>query len=243
MQARRWVGVAIEIGLLSDGWAAQARTGLAKPVAAERASAGACREIEGTAARGESVRRTFAAGLDFMLEAVPNGWVIRVLPTGRERPPLDFAEVATPPFRSINPLLLTTDFGFRSQDAVGWNPRTFRYVGRRAEFEAAERAFRAVTASAHPSAAEEMAVGRVAEQAFEGRFEILDAELAPGFGNQTAAAGLVASHFATTAHTIRSPEGGGTSGPGTILSLRFHVTLSAPGAKSCDLTAKPVRKH
>ena len=42
----------------------------------------------------------------------------------------DYAELATPPYESVSPLLLSTDFSFRAQDAVAWNPRRFRYADR-----------------------------------------------------------------------------------------------------------------
>ena len=195
-------------------------------------------------AAGGSFRRTFAPGLDFLLEAVPHGWVIRVLPSlGTRRVP-DFAEVATPPFRSINPLLLTTDFGFRAQDVIGWNPRTFRYLGKSSEFAEAQGAYLAATSSQHPTPAEDMAVTRVAMKAFEGRFELLGAVLSPGSGDQTAAAGLVSSHFATTAHTVRAPQSGGPAGPlGEVLSLRFRVMLSTSHTVSCGSAAKVTQKH
>ena len=192
---------------------------------------------------GGSFRKTFAPGLDFLLDAAPHGWVIRVLPSAGARPAQDFAEVATPPFRSINPLLLTTDFGFRAQDVVGWNPRTFRYVGGAAAFPEAQHAYLAATSSRPPTAAEDAAVTRVAMKALEGRFELLDAVLAPGSADQSAAAGLLSSHFATTAHTIRAPRNGPSGALGEILSLRFRVMLSAPETMLCSPAANSKRKH
>ena len=62
----------------------------------------------------------------------------RAEPRGSE----DYAELATPPYRSVNPLLISTDYGFRSQDAVGWNPRRFRFAGTAAEFSALEAIYR-----------------------------------------------------------------------------------------------------
>ena len=47
----------------------------------------------------------------------------------------DYAELATPPYESVSPLLLSTDFSFRAQDAVAWNPRRFRYADNSAEFQ------------------------------------------------------------------------------------------------------------
>ncbi len=157
-----------------------------------------------------------------------------MLPTSGDRPEQDFAEVATPPFRSINPLLLTTDFGFRAQDVVGWNPRTFHYVGTAASFAAAQRAYRATLSSRVPTREQEMAVTQVVMGALEGRLEVVDAALTPGTADQSASASLVSSHFASTAHTFRAPEGGEAGPLGKVLSLRFRVRLSEPERMVCD---------
>ena len=90
--------------------------------------------IEGEVRAGGGFRASFGGGLDFVLEPTALGWVVRVLPTGEGRKSVDYAEVATPPYRSVSPLLVSTDFSFRAQDAVGWNPRRFRYAGGQAGF-------------------------------------------------------------------------------------------------------------
>ncbi len=187
--------------------------------------------FEGTVQVGQSFHKAFGGGLEMVLEAVPHGWILRVVPVAGPRPEIDFAELATPPFRSINPLLLTTDFGFRSQDVVGWNPRTFHYLSRRSEFAGAQQAYRAVLSSASPNPAQEMAVARVAEAALEGTIEVLDAVLTPGTADPSRSAALVATHYSSTAHTVQP----GAAGPlGEVLSLRFRASLSVPGATSCS---------
>ena len=194
-----------------------------------------CRQdvIEGAVRAGQSFHRPFGNGLEFLLEAVPHGWSVRVLPAVGPRPEIDFAELATPPFRSINPLLLTTDFGFRSQDVVGWNPRTFRYLSGKSEFAAAREAYRAVLSSSHPTAAQERAVTRVAAMGLEGSMQILDAVLIPGTADPSPSAELLATHLASTAHTGQ-PGQMASAGPlGEVVSLRFRVSLSVPGATSC----------
>ncbi len=187
--------------------------------------------FEGTVQAGQSFHKAFGGGLEMVLEAVPHGWILRVVPAAGPRPEIDFAELATPPFRSINPLLLTTDFGFRSQDVVGWNPRTFRYLSRRLELAGAQQAYRAVLSSASPTPAQEMAVARVAETALEGTIEVLDAVLIPGTADSSRSAALVATRYSSTAHTIQPGAAGAL---GEVLSLRFRASLSAPGATSCS---------
>ena len=223
MRVERWAAFPVHLLLLLCGRACQGETGAPAQVNGSHHALHPCHrvELEGTVAVGESFRKAFAPGLDFVLEAVPKGWVIRVLPSAGARPEEDFAEVATPPFRSVNPLLLTTDFGFRAQDVVGWNPRSFRYAANAAEFREAQRAYRAVTSSPHPTSEQETAVTRVAMRALEGHLELLDAVLAPGSADQSSAAGLVASHLDRTAHTFRTPERGGRrrSGKSPVASL------------------------
>ena len=187
--------------------------------------------FEGTVRAGQSFHRAFGGGLEMVLEAVPHGWILRVVPAVGSQPEIDFAELATPPFRSINPLLLTTDFGFRSQDVLGWNPRTFRYLSRRSELAVAQQAYRAVLSSASPTPAQEMAVAHVAETALEGTIEVLDAVLIPGTADPSRSAALVATHYSSTAHTVQPGAAGAL---GEVLSLRFRASLSAPGATSCS---------
>ena len=190
--------------------------------------------MEGAVAAGQSFRKTFGRGLEFVLEARPNGWIARVLPVAESRSREDFAEVATPPFQSINPLLLTTEYGFRAQDIVGWNPRSFHFVARVADFGEAQLAYRAATSSRHPTAEQDAAVTHVVMKALEGQLRILDAVMTPGTGDQSRAAGLVSTHLDTTAYTVSPPANGVADRLGKVVSMRFRVTLSAPGRVFCD---------
>ena len=200
---------------------------------------GACfAVITGEVRSGQSFRAPINASLQLLLDPVPHGWILRVLPTTGLMPSEDMAELATPPFRSINPLLLTTDFGFRAQDVVGWNSRSFHYIRRHADLAAAEQAFHAVVASSHPTSAEQLAVVRVAADAAEGRLEILDSRLVPGTADQTSAAALVATHFLTTAHTILPHREASTGAPagshdagllGQVEWLRFRASFEGSG--------------
>ena len=79
--------------------------------------------------RGRAMSARSGNGLEVMLEPLASGWILRVLPASGPRPAHDYAELATPPYRSVSPLLISTDYSFRAQDAVAWNPRRFRYVG------------------------------------------------------------------------------------------------------------------
>ena len=75
------------------------------------------------------------------------------------------------------------------------------------------------------------AQGRLAElvgRAPEGLLQILDAHLVPGTGDQARAAGAVASHFSTTAHSLERPADGKATLLGKITWIRFRISLELP---------------
>ncbi len=188
--------------------------------------------IEGEVQAGQSLRRSFAGGLDVLLEPIASGWVLRVIPTRGDRPREDFAEIATPPYRSVSPLLLSTDFSFRSQDAVGWNPRRFRYVAEARAFARLEAVYRKVVGAPRAAAEDEAALGRLVGEQPEGELRILDASLLPGTADPTRAAALVSTHFAETAHRIEQPSAGRTTPLGRLNWVRVRVRLElARGAR------------
>src|SRR5580698_3517284 len=101
------------------------------------ADAATCRRavLEGEVRAGDEYVRPMGNGLEVMLEPLASGWILRVLPVSGPRPAHDYAELATPPYESVSPLLIGTDFSFRAQDAVAWNPRQFRFAVDGQEFQ------------------------------------------------------------------------------------------------------------
>ena len=85
--------------------------------------------------RRSGLRSPIGERLKLLLQPIHSGWILRVVP-GVRRPDADlaaltyadYALLATPPYQSVTPLSLSTDFGFRAQDAAGWNPRRFRFA-------------------------------------------------------------------------------------------------------------------
>src|SRR6195952_3395502 len=106
---------------------------LGKPVHAQSKTCSRA-VLDGEVTAGQSFERVFVPGLRFLLEPIASGWIVRVLPVDGKRGPHDYAELATPPYASVTPLAIGTDFSFRSQDAVAWNPRHFRYAATPADF-------------------------------------------------------------------------------------------------------------
>ena len=181
----------------SQSLAALALSALLPSALNAQARACASLHFEGEVAAGNNFSRNIDASHAFLLESTAAGWIIRVLPLGplaRTRAPHDFAELATPPYRSPNPLVISTDFAFRAQDAIAWNPREFHYFATQEQMSIATRAFDATMREPNrPSAG--AALFPLLGQACEASLQILDARIAGGTADQTAAAATVASHF------------------------------------------------
>ena len=219
-----WIGA----GFLPRSSVGAPRTGAASDSIGPRAGKRGCVRVstELRVAAGHSARRRVASELDIALEARATGWVVRVLPHSGPVPAVDFAEIATPPYRSVSPLLLTTDFSFRAQDAVGWNPREFRSVVDRRMYAQVEPAYRAVTRSARPDPADEGELIRLLAGAAPGRIEILDASLVPGTADRSRAAAAVTSRYQETAHVVVAPGGAASAGSlGRMTGIAVRVSL------------------
>lgn len=174
---------------------------------------------------GESFVRPIGNGLELMLEPLASGWILRVLPAGKPRPSHDYAELATPPYHSISPLLISTDYSFRAQDAIGWNPRRFRFAANEAGFGQMLKTYEEYESKGPTSSSAQTRLAELVSRAPQGTLTILDARLIPGTGDQARTATTVASHFGATAHTIETPADGKTSPLGKITFMRFRIAL------------------
>ncbi len=186
--------------------------------------------LEGEVQAGQSWSRPIGQGLQVMLDPIGSGWILRVFPQAGVRPAHDYAELATPPYQSVNPLLFSTDFSFRAQDAVGWNPRRFRFALNAEDYQKLLKAYEAYRSTRSPSPDAQAELVKVVQHMPEGAFEILDARLVPGTGDQTPAAAAVAAHFTTTAHTLDMPSGAKPTSLGRLNWVRFRIRLDVPPA-------------
>lgn len=191
-----------------------------------------CRQavFEGDVKAGQGFEKEFAPGLKFLLEPLPQGtgWIVRVVPVGQPRGMHDYAELATPPYHSVTPLAVSTDFAFRAQDAVGWNPRRFRYAQDAAAARRLEALYAGVVAnnSAAGGQAAELATAQP-----EGVLQILNVVMVPGTANQWQMAAAVALHFENTPHEVE--QGAKPSVLGKLDELEFRVKLElAPGVRA-----------
>lgn len=185
-------------------------------------------QFDGEVEAGKSFSHLIDAKHTFLLETLASGWIVRVLPTGKPRQAHDYAELATPPYRSPNPLLISTDFSFRAQDAIAWNPREFRYFSDASQAAVAAKAYDATMKEPNRPAAGAVLFDLL-PRACTAEFRITDARIVGGTADQSRMAATVAQHFAQTAHTVETNAP--ASKLGRILTLRFRVRFQ-PGEKT-----------
>jgi hypothetical protein len=185
--------------------------------------------IQGEVSAGQAYERALGGGLEVWLQPIASGWILRVIPVQGPRDGWDYAQVATPPYHAVTPLSISTDFGFRAQDAIGWNPRRFRFAPDKAAYgRMLELERRLEAGGTTPSPELERAMAGLVASAPEGVFRIVDARLVPGTANQWRMAAAVASHFSTTAHTLEQPAGRAADPLGKVLWMRFAIELKLP---------------
>ena len=217
----RQASVWVIFGLLM----AMGQVGSAAPVG----KTAVCRRVvvEGDVRAGQEFVEVIGNGLEVMLEPLASGWILRVLPTGVSRPEHDYAELASPPYRSVSPLLISTDFSFRAQDAVAWNPRHFRFAADKTTFAELSEAYKEYR-NAALSASVMNKLTELVSRTPEGMIQLLDAHLVPGTGDQGKMAAAVALHFDTTAHSLEGPADGKGTLLGKVTWIRFRISLELP---------------
>lgn len=223
-QLRRLLGRKI-IVLASGLWWLSVGAAWTQRPASAKGKVPQCRRavLEGVVRAGQGFQTEFARGLVFGLEPIHSGWALRVVAAGKPRGPHDYAEVATLPYQSVSPLLLSTDWAFRAQDAVGWTPRRFHYAATESAFAALAAGYDAVLRGDGPAS---QRAALLAEAQPEGVLEIEDARLAPGTADQVRTAAAVSSRFPETPHTLD-----GSAPPsllGRLEDVRFRVSLDLP---------------
>jgi hypothetical protein len=199
--------------------------------------ADACRRaaIEGEVDAGKPFSQAMGNGLKVYLQPIHSGWILRVLPVAGPMPEHDYAELATPPYNSVTPLSISTDFAFRAQDAIGWNPRRFHFATSSAAFQQLKQAYTTFQAAgaAPPDVVQAELAHRIA-QASAGTFTILDSRLEAGTADQWRMAGAVASHFSQTAHTLVQGPGIEPTPLGRLVWLRFRIEFDLPAGFAAD---------
>jgi hypothetical protein len=197
--------------------------------------------------------------------ALGQSWILRVLPIAPSvaafsgwdlvidrDPPAGYPDallLATLPYNSINEREIGTTFGLRAQDAVGWNPRSFRFLTNPADFTEAQQWFRQLTGV--PGAARDGAIPDSAEimrhllrfesGASSGQLRILDAHIVPGTANPQPFAQAWAVAFTRTQHEIEPVTAAEASPLGRLLWMRFALTLWFPARWNFPPGIHPIR--
>lgn len=197
--------------------------------------------------------------------SIGGGWVFRVVPippltagyTGwdlvvdRESPAgfPDALYVATPPYRSIGEREIGTTFGLRAQDAIGWNPRSFRFLTDAAALREAQPLYRAAFGGASPATDPNAAMPRLQElarHASSGELRIVDARIAPGIADPAPFARAWAIAGERMQHEVEASADGMSSPRGALRWMRFTITLwlpsnwqAPPGVKSSSAACVP----
>ena len=128
-------------------------------------------------------------------------------------------------YDEVTPLLVSTDYSFRSQDAIGWNPRHFHFASDEASFGKILKTFNEYE---NKTAGAQEALATLVSHTPEGTLTILDAHLIPGISDQVPAASTVVTHFTSTAHTVERSTDGKTTPLGRLNWMRFRISLEIP---------------
>lgn len=194
--------------------------------------------LDGDVSAGKEWSAPIGEGWRFRLVPVPpvaaaySGWdmvVDRIPPAGFP----DALYLATPPYNSINQREIGTTYGLRAQDAIGWNPRSFRFLTDPAAFRDAHGIYRLAfaypkDANARTKAAASARLLKLTEGASTGELKILDAHLSPGTADPATFAQGWARASSQTPQEIDPSPGGKKAALGTLNWMRFEIVLLLP---------------
>jgi hypothetical protein len=226
-------------------WLMLTAVSLAAQGQAVRPQGGSCQKLvlEGEVSAGQEWQAAFGGGWVFRVVPIQpgkggySGWDLVV---DREQAAgfPDALLVATPPYNSINEREVGTTFGLRAQDAIGWNPRSFRFLTDPDALRESQKLFQVLGGTKDGMRApvagspEGIAMQRqlkINQQSSAGELRILDARLVPGTADPAYFAQRWAMALAKTPHTFESFPVGDSTARGELRWIRFSVTLWLPG--------------
>jgi len=196
--------------------------------------------IEGQVTAGHEWHAVLGEGWIFRIipvaasQAVYSGWDLVV---DREQPAgfPDALLLATMPYNSINEREIGTTFGLRAQDAIGWNPRSFRFFLNAADFREARQLFQSMMATSAGRSAgatyesqESSHLLKLVQHVSSGELRILDAGLVPGLADPAPFAQEWALASSRTPHQIEAAPDGQSSARGSLNWMKFVLTLWLP---------------
>jgi hypothetical protein len=181
---------AVALGANCDPSAALSAQTTTQPSPSASPSAASEIHFSGEVLHGQIFERDIGHGLLFRLTPAASdeggGWVIQILPATETAAddPVEFAEIATPPYHSYNERYLAAAFGYSAREAVQITVRKFYFVQ---SVDDQRRADDVVNAALYPSTASEGEKVRAAEEATSvnlgrGELRIIHSRVTPGKG-------------------------------------------------------------
>ena len=181
--------------------------------------------------------------------AIGQGWVFRVLPIAASQggysgwdlvvdrePPAGFPDallLATLPYNSINQREIGTTYGLRAQDAIGWNPRSFRFLTDPKDFREAQSIYQFLFLWPKGSTAERASAAKarllvLEKRASSGELRIVDARIEAGTADPVPYAQSWALAGERMPHEVEPVSPGQATAQGKLLGMRFSLTLWLP---------------
>ncbi|WP_058186134.1 hypothetical protein [Terracidiphilus gabretensis] len=210
-------------------------SGLASPPVQALPTACSKITIQGEVSSGQAWSAPLGQG--WVLRLVPvqpgdkySGWDIVLNRTPGDRiEPAGFPDavfLATPPYGSLNEREIATTYGLRAQDAIGWNPRTFRFLLDPLAFHAGQQLYLSSHGAADPKTSASLL--DLIHSASQGELRIVDARAVPGIADPASYAQNWAIAAARTPYQAVAPIGGQPTPRGALLWMRFTLALWPP---------------
>lgn len=194
--------------------------------------------------------------------AIGQGWIFRILPIPASssgysgwdlvvdrQPPAGYPDallLATLPYDSINEREIGTTYGLRAQDAIGWNPRSFRFLTDPKDFREAQSIYQFLFQWPKDSTAQRRstAMSRLLElekRSSSGELRILDARIVPGLADPEPYAQAWALAGSRMQHDVEPVTPGQETARGKLIWMRFSLTLWLPAYWHFPADVHPVR--
>ncbi len=178
--------------------------------------------ITGEVAHGKAFTQNIGHGLVFELVPPSNapdaGWIVEIVPEDQPASgPIEFSQIATPPYHTYNDRIIVPAYGRSAADVANLKDRTFFFVD---SVNDEHRAEEVVNAAYYPTDISDRERVRVAAE--EREIHVSKGEL----------------HI-LKAHTSRSQEFGG---PGILDWIRFELDIEfSPGITMADILSRVIR--
>lgn len=198
--------------------------------------------LSGEVNAGETWKAALGQGWEFRIQPIApasarySGWDLVVDRESRAGYP-DALLLATPPYGSINQREIGTTFGLRAQDAIGWNPRTFRFLTDPGAFRSSQQLFLSLMEDGQPAraaggksvpATEMTRLLELQKHSAAGELHIDNARIVPGVADPAPYAQAWAMAAARTQHQDVPAAAGQATASGQLLWIRFTATLWLP---------------